>query len=71
MSRRKTNCGVVAVIIGVLCACGANGPAAITPEEAEATAREAYVYGFPMVMGYKTLYTHHRTGKCWVLSMKN
>jgi hypothetical protein len=55
MSRRKTNCGVVAVIIGVLCACGANGPAAITPEEAEATAREAYVYGFPMVMGYKTL----------------
>jgi len=55
MSRRKTNCGVVAVIIGVLCACGANGPAAITPEEAEATAREAYVYGFPMVMGFKTL----------------
>jgi hypothetical protein len=58
MSRRKTNCGVVAVMIGVLCACGANGPATITPEEAEATAREAYVYGFPMVMNYKTMYQY-------------
>jgi hypothetical protein len=58
MSRRKTNCGFVAVIIGVLCACGANGPAAITPGEAEATAREAYVWGFPIVMNYKTLYNY-------------
>ena len=58
MSRSKTNCGVVAVFIGVLCACGANGPAAVTPEEAEATAREAYIYGFPMVMNYKTLYNY-------------
>ena len=58
MSRRKTNCGVVAVIIGALCACGANGPAAVTPEEAEATAREAYIYGFPMVMNYKTIYNY-------------
>jgi hypothetical protein len=43
------------LLIGVLCACGAGGPDAVTPEEAEAIAREAYVYGFPMVMGYKTL----------------
>jgi hypothetical protein len=30
----------------------------VTAEEAEATAREAYVYGFPMVMGYKALYSY-------------
>ena len=47
--------GVAAILLGVLCACGAGGPDAVTPEEAEATAREAYVYGFPMVMNYKTL----------------
>jgi hypothetical protein len=47
--------GVVATLLGVLCACGSNGPSAVTPEEAETTAREAYVYGFPMVMNYKTL----------------
>jgi hypothetical protein len=31
---------------------------ALTPDEAEAIAKEAYVYGFPMVMGYKTLYNY-------------
>lgn len=30
----------------------------VTAEEAESIAREAYVYGFPMVMGYKTLYSY-------------
>jgi len=46
------------IVIGVLCACAGDGPGAVTPEEAEATAKEAYVYGFPMVMGYKTLYNY-------------
>ena len=30
----------------------------LTPEEAQAIAAEAYVYGFPMVMGYKTMYAY-------------
>jgi len=42
----------------LLCACGATGPDAVSPEEAEVTAREAYVWGFPMVMNYKTLYNY-------------
>jgi hypothetical protein len=49
---------ILAVMIGVLCACSARGPDAVTPEEAEAIAREAYVWGFPMVMNYKTLYNY-------------
>ncbi len=28
----------------------------VTPDEARAIAKEAYIYGFPMVMGYKLLY---------------
>jgi hypothetical protein len=27
-------------------------------EEAQAIARDAYIYGFPMVMGYKTMYAY-------------
>ena len=46
------------LLIGVLCACGANAPATISPEDAEATAKEAYIWGFPMVMNYKTLYNY-------------
>ncbi len=30
----------------------------VTPEEARAIAKDAYIYGFPMVMGYKTMYTY-------------
>ena len=30
----------------------------ITPEEARAIAKEAFIYGFPAVEGYKTLYKH-------------
>ncbi len=32
--------------------------AAVTAEEAESIAREAYVYGFPMVMNYKTIWNY-------------
>ncbi len=34
------------------------GHAHLTPEEAKAIAKEAYTYGFPMVMGYKTIYKY-------------
>ena len=30
----------------------------LTPEEAKAIAKEAYIYGFPMVMGYKAIYIY-------------
>jgi len=49
--------GLVA-LLAALCACGTKAPNAFTPGEAEATAREAYVWGFPMVMNYKTLYNY-------------
>ena len=55
---RRSSIATLMVVIGVLCACAGDGPEAVTPGEAEATAREAYVYGFPMVMGYKTLYNY-------------
>ena len=34
------------------------GPAAITAEDAEAIAKEATIWGYPMVMNYKTLYSY-------------
>lgn len=46
----------VALAFGVI---GPNAPAPAadaTPEEARAIAKEAYIYGFPMVESYKTLY---------------
>jgi len=46
------------IVLGVVCACGTKAPDAVTPGEAEATAREAYVWGFPIVMNYKTLYNY-------------
>ena len=30
----------------------------VTPEEAKAIAKEAYIYGFPMVVNYKTMYMY-------------
>jgi len=48
----------VSVLLGLLvcCAgCGGEPEADITPAEAQAIAREAYVYGFPVVMNLKTM----------------
>ena len=36
----------------------AETPQDMSPEEAAAIAKEAYIYGFPMVMGYKTMYAY-------------
>jgi len=33
-------------------------PAAVTPEQARAIAKEAYVYGFPMVDDYRVMYSY-------------
>ncbi len=35
-----------------------NATETITPQEAKEVAKEAYVYGFPLVMGYKTIYNY-------------
>ncbi len=58
MHHRPFSTIAFAVMIGALLACGPTGPAAVAPEEAQAFAREAYVYGYPMVMNYKTLYNY-------------
>ena len=42
----------------VVAFCGCNQQAKITPEEAKQIAKEAYLYGFPMVVNYKTMYMY-------------
>jgi hypothetical protein len=44
-----------AVLLALLIPLGASA-AAVTPEEARKIAAEAYLYGFPVVDSYKTLY---------------
>ena len=48
----------LAVILVLIAGCGGSQPGSITSEEARAVAKDAYVYGFPMVMNYKTLYSY-------------
>ncbi len=43
---------LIAAAALVLAACG---PGELTPDEAQAIAKEAYIYGFPMVVGYKAM----------------
>lgn len=38
--------------------CGGDDPGAPTPEQAQELAREAWTYGFPMAVNYKTLYEY-------------
>ena len=47
----------------LLCGCGNQPESAptttdLTPAEAQAIAKEAYLYGFPMVMNYKTMWNY-------------
>jgi len=42
---------------GLVAGCSAEGPD-VSPEEARDIAREAWVYGFPMVMNYKTMHAY-------------
>jgi hypothetical protein len=41
----------------LLAAAGCAGPG-VTPEETRAIAKDAYIYGFPMVDGYRIIYTY-------------
>ena len=48
-------CGARALIAAAALVLTACGPGMPTPDEAHAIAKEAYIYGFPMVVGYKTM----------------
>jgi hypothetical protein len=62
--------GVVVAIVALIAGCSTKGsedtpkssppptPAAVTPEQARAIAKEAYVYGFPMVDNYRVQYSY-------------
>ena len=62
--------GVVIAILGLIAACSTKGaeetpksspppsPAAVTPDQARAIAKEAYIYGFPMVDSYRIQYSY-------------
>jgi hypothetical protein len=62
--------GVILTIVALLAACSTKGseetpksspppsPAAVTPDQARAIAKEAYIYGFPMVDNYRVQYAY-------------
>jgi hypothetical protein len=62
--------GVVLALFAVLVGCSTKGaeetpksspppsPAAVTPEQARAIAKDAYIYGFPMVDSYRIQYSY-------------
>ena len=62
--------GAVLAIVALLAACSPKAseetpksspppsPAAVTPEQARAIAKEAYIYGFPMVDNYRVQYAY-------------
>ena len=50
---------VIATIIIVLSSLGCQQKAPeLTPTEAKQIAKEAYIYGFPLVLNYKTMYSY-------------
>ena len=55
MNGKHCSCALTAAAALALAACGAGLP---TPDEAQAIAKEAYIYGFPMVVGYKAMNTY-------------
>ena len=62
--------GVVMAVLALLAGCSTKGaeesrrrapppsPAAVTPDQARAIAKEAYIYGFPMVDNYRVQYAY-------------
>lgn len=48
---------IIALALSFSVACTSTTPD-ITPDEARAIAKEAYIYGFPMVVNYKTMYMY-------------
>ncbi len=52
---KRSASALIAAAALVLAACGSGE---LTPDEAQAIAKDAYIYGFPMVVNYKALYTY-------------
>ena len=62
--------GVLIAILALLAGCSGKeaeqteksspppSPAAVTPEQARAIAKDAYIYGFPMVDNYRVMYSY-------------
>ncbi|WP_439182673.1 DUF1254 domain-containing protein [Carboxylicivirga taeanensis] len=49
---------VLLTILSCCIFCSCTKQPTLTPQEAKEIAKEAYIYGFPMVMNYKTLYVY-------------
>ncbi len=60
--RAMTSAGSVALLLGGLLPAGARG-ADVTPAEARTIAKEAYVYGFPLVDSYRIQYDYFVNSK--------
>ncbi len=59
MKLNKIVCATLLLgLVSFITACG-DGSAELSPEEARAIAKEAYVYGFPLVDGYRILHAYH------------
>jgi hypothetical protein len=62
MKLNKIVCATLLLgLVSLVTACGASvdGSAELSPEEARAIAKEAYVYGFPLVDGYRILHAYN------------
>jgi hypothetical protein len=57
ITRAMTSAGIVAILLGASLAGDARS-AELTPAEARAIAKEAYIYGFPMVDNYRIQYDY-------------
>ena len=54
----KTKMILVAALVGTAALTRSANAADITPAEARAIAKEAYIYGYPMVDGYRVQYAY-------------
>ncbi|TDJ68549.1 MAG: DUF1254 domain-containing protein [Proteobacteria bacterium] len=57
MLRRRLNAGLIVALVLGLVGCEA-AQTNITPDEARAIAKEAYIFGYPMVDGYRIMYSY-------------
>lgn len=57
MNKMKSKSILSALLITLLIGCQEKAPE-LTPTEAKEIAKEAYIYGFPLVLNYKTMYSY-------------
>ena len=54
----KRTASLIPILVSILLYTACAPQAEVTPDEAREIAREAYIYGFPMVVNYKTMYLY-------------